>query len=136
MRMFGRVLIVLALFVLHGCAQPVQKELAAPEIITPPPPAKPAMQVVVLVSEDIPAYSDVANALARHLGKRGSVRYLSGRQADDLKMVGAYGNDENKQVVSIGLNASVAAKRLGSGWCFARCSIIRTCSRPDTRVSA
>ncbi len=114
MLMHSRVfLIVLVLLALHGCAQPVQKEVAAPE--TPAPaPVKPAMQVVVLVSEDTPAYSDVANALARQLGKRGSIRYLSGHQVDDLKMVGAYSNDEHKQIVSIGLNASVAAKRLGN----------------------
>jgi ABC-type uncharacterized transport system substrate-binding protein len=90
----------------------MQPELPVAEIIPPPAPSRPAMQVVVLASEDIPAYSDVARALARQLGKRGSVRYLSGRQVEDQKMLAAYSNDEHKQIVSIGLNASVAAKTL------------------------
>lgn len=108
--MHSRLLPVLTLIILQGCAQPVQKEIAAP--VVTPPPAKTAVQVTILVSEDIPAYSEVANALARQLGKRSTVQYLSGRQLDDLKMVMAYNNDDHRQIVSIGLNASVSAKRL------------------------
>lgn len=115
--MHWRLWAILVVLLLQGCAQPGQKvapvpqTAAAPETTLPP---RPAMQVVVLVSEDIPAYSDVAKSLARQLGKRGSVRYLSGHQAEDLKMVAAYNNDENKQIVSVGLNASVASKWLGN----------------------
>ncbi|MEO8332923.1 MAG: ABC transporter substrate binding protein [Gallionella sp.] len=70
------------------------------------------MQVVILVSEDIPAYSEVAKALAKRLGQRGSVRYLSESQVENIKMLSEYKNDEHKQFVSIGLNASAAAKSL------------------------
>lgn len=113
--MHWRLWAILVVLLLQGCTQPVQKDApalqAAPGAESTSPP-RPAMQVVVLVSEDIPAYSDVAKSLSRQLGKRATVRYLSGRQIDDLKMVAAYNNDEHKQIVSIGLNASVAAKTL------------------------
>lgn len=115
--MHWRLWAILLVLLLQGCAQPVQKDAPAPQASAAAesaPPPKPAMQVVVLVSEDIPAYSDVAKSLARQLGKRGTVRYLSGHQAEDLKMVAAYNNDEHKQIVSVGLNASVAAKWLGN----------------------
>jgi ABC-type uncharacterized transport system substrate-binding protein len=107
--MYWRLLLVFVMLFLHGCAKPVPKEIPAAEI-TPPP--KPAMQVVILVSEDIPAYSDVAKALARQLGKRSNIHYLGKSQAENLKMVAAYNNDEYKQLVSIGLNAAVVAKGL------------------------
>lgn len=111
--MHWRFLIILAFLAFQGCAvqkdKPAQQDLPVTEAIAPP---KPAMQVVVLVSEDIPAYSDVAKVLARQLGKRSSVRYLGASQVENLKMVSAYHNDERKQIVSIGLNASVAAKSL------------------------
>jgi ABC-type uncharacterized transport system substrate-binding protein len=68
--------------------------------------------VVILVSEDILAYSEVASALAKRLGKRGSVTNLGENQLGNIKMLAAYRNDENKQFVSIGLNAAIAAKSL------------------------
>lgn len=70
------------------------------------------MQLVVLVSEDIPAYSDVAKAIARLAGKRGTIRQLGNNPAGNLRAVAAYGNEEHRQFVSVGLNASVAAKAL------------------------
>lgn len=110
--MYWRLLLVFMILFLHGCAKPpVPTEMPTPVAeITPPP--KPAMQVVVLVSEDIPAYSDVARALTRQLGKRGTIHYLGKSQVENLKMVAPYNSDEHKQVVSIGLNAAVAAKAL------------------------
>jgi len=70
------------------------------------------MDVVILTNRDIPAYSKVASLLARQLGKRGSIRYLEGSRLENLKAVEPYRNDERKQFVSIGLDASVVAKSL------------------------
>lgn len=108
--MSWRLLIIFTILLLHGCAKPVQTSAPVTEETTPPP--KPAMQVVVLVSEDIPAYSDVAKALAKQLGRRGSVRYMTSNQVNNQKMAAAFNDDEHRQIVSIGLSASVAAKAL------------------------
>lgn len=70
------------------------------------------MQLVVLVSEDIPAYSDVARAIARLAGKRSTIRQLGSDPSENLQAVAAYGNEERRQFVSVGLKASVAAKPL------------------------
>ncbi len=70
------------------------------------------MEVVILVSEDTPAYSKVAKALSKQLGQRSSIRYLGVSLVENIRMLDAYKNDERKQFVSIGLSASVAAKSL------------------------
>jgi hypothetical protein len=64
------------------------------------------------VSENIPAYSKVAKLLAQQLAGHVSIRYLNGSQIENIKMLAAYKDDENKQFVSIGLNATLAAKTL------------------------
>jgi ABC-type uncharacterized transport system substrate-binding protein len=109
MRKFWRISFITAAMLLHGCVKPPQKEAPPP----PPPVVKrPAPEVVVLVSENVPAYTKVANLLARQLGKRGSVRYLTNSQTENLRMLEPYKGDERKQFVSVGLSASVAAKSL------------------------
>ncbi|HEU0187235.1 MAG TPA: ABC transporter substrate binding protein [Gallionellaceae bacterium] len=110
--MFRRLLTISLVLFLYGCAQPVQKPPAVEEPAAPPPPVRPAMQLVVLVSEDIPAYSDIARAIARLAGKRSSTRLLGPSPAENFRTVAAYASDEHRQFVSIGLNASVAAKSL------------------------
>lgn len=100
-------IVILLVLLLQGCAQLRQK---GPPVVDGAAPK----QVVILVSEDIPAYSEVASALAKRLGQRGSVRYLNGDQVENIKMLAEYKSDERKQIVSIGLNASVAAKSLTS----------------------
>lgn len=107
--MHWRLIVITAALLLQGCAQPKQKELPAANIAQPKPAV---IEVVILVSEDTPAYSAVAKALARQLGQRGSIRYLNGSKTENARMLAAYKNDEHKQFVSIGLNASVAAKTL------------------------
>lgn len=110
MRKYRRLLLITVAMLLHGCAQPPKTELPAP----PPPPVakRPAPEVVILVSENTPAYSRVANLLARQLGRRGSVRYLSPSLSESTRMLEPYKNDDRKQFVSIGLSASIAAKSL------------------------
>jgi len=103
---YWRLAVITVALILQSCAHVAN--------VTPPKPAvQPAdKEVVVLVSEDIPAYSEVAQALAKMLGKRGSIHYLNGSPFENIKMLAAYKIEENKQFVSIGLNASIAAKTL------------------------
>jgi ABC-type uncharacterized transport system substrate-binding protein len=102
--MYWRLIIIALALVLQSCAT---HKVPAPEHVKRTP-----KEVVILVSENIPAYSSVATALARHLGKRASILYLVGSQADNVKAIAPYRNDEHKQFVSIGLRASIAAKSL------------------------
>lgn len=107
--MYPRLAIIAAALLLQSCAQP--PAVAPPIVSTPPPPTAPK-EVVILVSEDIPAYTDVAKALARKLGKRSSIRYLNGTPPENSKLLAAYRTDEDRQFVSIGLGAALAAKTL------------------------
>lgn len=113
--MTWRVVVIFALLTLHGCAKP-QNTAAIPEhkpapqtrvAKKPPPP-----HVVILVSEDIPAYSDVAKALDKLVGKRATIQYLSSSLAENMKAIANLKNDENVQIASVGLNAAIAAKTL------------------------
>lgn len=116
--MVGRFIVIFAILSLQGCVrtQPPHNPVVIPE-------RKPALQtriakkitpphVVILVSEDIPAYSDVAKALVKLLGKRASVQILSSNLMDNVKAISNLKNDDNLQLVSVGLNASIAAKTL------------------------
>lgn len=98
--MYLRIVVIAVLsLALHGCAtHPARKH--APS------------EVLILVSENIPAYNSVATALARQLGRRARVLYLSGSLAENNRTVAAYRNDERKQFVSIGLKAAIAANAL------------------------
>lgn len=105
-----RVAIIAATLTLQSCTQPAAK--VSPPPPPPPKPEKVTKEVEILVSEDVPAYSDVAKALARKLGKRSHIRYLGANPVENMKMLSAVGSDENRQFVSIGLSASLAAKTL------------------------
>lgn len=116
--MVWRFVVIFLIITLPGCArfQTPQSPVVIPE-------RKPAPQtrivkkiipphVVILVSEDIPAYSEVAKALAKLLGKRASIQMLSSSLMDNMKAIANLKNDDNVQIVSIGLNAAIAAKTL------------------------
>lgn len=116
MRKYWRVTFMAVAILLHGCTPiPVKKKAPAPP---PPPPPKRVVkhvappEVVILVSSNIPAYSKVADLLARQLGRRGSIRYLTHNKAENIRMVEHYRKEEHKQFVAVGLNASIAAKSL------------------------
>jgi ABC-type uncharacterized transport system substrate-binding protein len=105
--MYWRLIIIALALVLQSCA--------AHKVPAPAPVVKRTPKdVVILVSENIPAYSSVAVALARDLGKRASVLYLAGSTATNNKILAGYRDDEHKQFVSIGLRASIAAKTLAN----------------------
>jgi ABC-type uncharacterized transport system substrate-binding protein len=107
--MYLRMAIVVAVWVLQSCANQ-----SATSHRYDPTETGASKGVVILVSENIPAYSDVANALANKLGRRGTIRYLNADPIENIKMLAPYKNDEGKQFVSVGLNASLAAKTLAN----------------------
>lgn len=113
-----RLLVLLTLFVLQACAQPqAQLPMAEPEQkpaapVIPPKQVLPPMKVVILVSEDIPAYSEVAKALVKQLGHRATTYYLTGSQLENIRLVSQFKNEDHTQIVSIGLNAAIATKTL------------------------
>lgn len=102
--------LVLVLLV-GGCAEqpvapPVEKEKqAAP---APPPPYRPP--VAILVSADIPAYTDVADRLQERLGQRAS-RFFVSNTSDALQALSPE-ISQRGQIAAIGLEAAVAAKPL------------------------
>lgn len=108
---YWRPALVTVAMLLYGCTPPVKVQPPAPP---PPPPVVKhvAPEVVIFVSENIPAYTKVANLLARQLGRRGSIRYLTPSQMENVRMLEPYRNQERKQFVSVGMNASIAAKSL------------------------
>lgn len=107
--MYWRLTVIAMIGLLQGCALLEHKEPPV-AVVTPRKPSP--MEVVILVSEDNPAYTNVAKAIASKLGSRSSIRYMSGGQIQNIRMLAAYKNDKHKQFVSIGLNASIAAKTL------------------------
>lgn len=114
--MHSRLIFILVMAILFGCAQPKSvAPVPVPEPVTvAPAPVRKIHppQVVIFTSEDIPAYSEVAKSLAKQLGRRGSVLYLTGNPLEDLRLAGKFQNEERTQFVSIGLPAAVAAKTL------------------------
>jgi ABC-type uncharacterized transport system substrate-binding protein len=118
--MYWRVIAISGFLSLQGCAKPPQSPapISEPEAkITAPvalPKKVPPMQVEIFASEDIPAYTEVAKAIAKQLGRRGTIHYLTGSALENSKVVAKYKNEDRTQIVSIGLNAAIAAKSLGN----------------------
>lgn len=68
--------------------------------------------VEILISENLPAYTEVARELEKTLGQRASLQTLSDNTLKNQGMVYALKSAENTQIVSIGLDASIAASKL------------------------
>lgn len=110
---------ILTILSLQGCAQSPQSASGISDSdhkATAPvnPAKKTSTQIAILTSEDIPAYSEVAKALAKQLGRRGNIYYLAESQLENLKTITKLKSEEHSQIVSIGLNASIAAKSLSN----------------------
>jgi hypothetical protein len=93
---------------MSGCAKPpdaVSYMASVPVAASTPVPVKkaPALQVEILISEDIPAYKEVADELVKLLGTRGTISMLTASKLN---------TNEHRQFVSIGLNAAIASKYL------------------------
>ncbi len=102
-----------------GCAgQPVPAPEPAPAPVSvpePPPVPAPAPQpialprVAIVVSADIPAYTDIASRLEHSLGKRAARYPLDSHTREALQQSGA------DQMVAIGLEAALLAQSMPRG---------------------
>lgn len=109
--MRSHVIVILALLPLQGCVQQPQSQVASPDLKVVAAKIR-TTEVVILASEDSPAYSEVAKALAKELGQRATIYYLTENQSDNLKTIARLKTEDHIQVVSIGLNASMLVKSL------------------------
>jgi ABC-type uncharacterized transport system substrate-binding protein len=115
--MRGYWLILFVVLFVQGCAQSpsvVPNATPGPVAVSTHVPSRkaPAIQVEILVSEDTPAYTEVANELVKMLGTRGSIHILTASKLNNLRLIKKLNNNEHIQFVSIGLNAAIASKQL------------------------
>ncbi len=108
---------LLVVFFVQGCARPPSTApYTAPAPVTERTTVSGkkthAIQVEILVSEDIPAYTEVANELVKLLGTRGTLRLLTANKLNNYKIISKINTSEPSQIVSIGLNAAIASKPL------------------------
>lgn len=119
-----RVPIVPLLFaLLMGCTHeppkvdPVPAKIAKPLAAPAPAPAPapvivPPPEVAILLSSDIPAYREVADAVSAQLGSRAHTWQLDPSFEQNAKVIAEIAKSQRSQVVAIGLDAAVIAKRL------------------------
>ncbi len=86
---------------------PVPTPVAIPKTVAVPPP-----EVAILVSSDIPAYREVADAISTKLGARAHTWYLHSSSENGQKILTDIAKSPHSQVVAIGLDAAVSARTL------------------------
>ena len=93
---------------------PVQAQIKVEEPVAIPKAGvkPPASDVVILLSSDIPAYNDVAMSIAARLGSRAHTWRLQASAAQNEKLLADIAKLQRSQVVAIGLDAAVIAKKL------------------------
>lgn len=110
-------LLFLMVTALGGCSQlpekvtvqaPVQEPVKKKIVVKKEKPGK----VVIIVSDNLPAFTKIARLLATKLGKRSRVYNLEGDISRSKKILDKIKTFNKKQVVSIGLLASQVASTL------------------------
>ena len=91
--------------------QPVPAKVAQPVVVAPIA-APPSAEVAILVSSNIPAYNEVADALTARLGARAFTWRLQESPEQNLKLLADIAKSQRSQVVAIGLDAALTAKKL------------------------
>lgn len=116
----------MSLLLLVGCnREPLKPEPAVAPVVRQAPPQKPPPKrvsslrplppVVILVSESIPAYQQVAAQLQRLLPGRTTVFYPSDESPASVQQRAALRRPEYQQFVAIGLGAAREARALAGG---------------------
>lgn len=91
---------------------PEPVKIEAPRTIAAPPKATVAPPVIILISSNIPAYTDIAEQLQRRLGTRAK-RILLDEHATSSRDLGVQlSGAPVEQIVAIGLEAALRAKTL------------------------
>src|SRR5512143_2357827 len=125
MKMYRLLPYLMSLFLLAACSheQPkVEEPLTNVEEVAPAPAptpvaitrtvAVPPPEVAILVSSDIPAYREVADAISTKLGSRAHTWYLHSSSENGPKILADIAKSPHAQVVAIGLDAAVSARTL------------------------
>lgn len=119
-----RLLPCILLLLLAGCAQQPQREEPSPPPVKaqepapkpvaalPKEPPPPPPEVAILISSDIPAYREVADEITTRLGDRAKSWYLKGGREADARTLAEIDQSSRAQVVAVGLDAAIGAKRL------------------------
>ena len=94
--------------------EPAPIVVPEPVVPSPPPPLEPIVELVaVVLSDRMPAYSDVANALGQHL-KNYEVYDLSDRSRTPKEAFASIAESGASAVIAIGMPAARAAKRFAT----------------------
>ena len=94
--------------------QPAPIVVPEPVVPSPPPPPEPIVELVaVVLSDRMPAYSDVANALGQHL-KNYEVYDLGDHSRSPKEAFASIAESGASAVVAIGMPAARAAKRFST----------------------
>lgn len=92
-------------------SKPAPLEVPATTVVSPPKVAVSA-PVLILVSSNIPAYTDIATRLQSHLGARAKTIQLNGRTAEAQTLNTTLAGPVPGQIVAIGLEAALSARPL------------------------
>lgn len=124
MKMYRRLpCLTLLLILISACTHEQPKIVSAPVKVDMPAPAPapvavpqpvilPPPEVAILVSSDIPAYREVADAITSRLGPRAATWYLQNSHEENSKVISEIAKSQRSQVVAIGLDAAISAKKL------------------------
>jgi ABC-type uncharacterized transport system substrate-binding protein len=74
--------------------------------------ARPPAEVAILVSSNIPAYSEVAEAVTARLGSHAFTWQVQPSPEQNAKLLAEIARSQRSQVVAIGLDAAIIAKKL------------------------
>ena len=105
------VLLFFALTIFGGCSQPstrVEVKEPTKKVVK----RKQHGKVVIILSNSLPDFSNIANLLANKLGKRATIYNLQGDIRRSMNILDAIRKIDRKQVVAIGLLASQVARTL------------------------
>jgi ABC-type uncharacterized transport system substrate-binding protein len=92
--------------------EPPHKTAPAPTAAAEPKPARFLPDVAILVSKDVPAYTEVSSKLTAELKHRAKAYTLNGNPTALARAVDKIQWSEQDQVVAVGLQAARAAQRL------------------------
>jgi ABC-type uncharacterized transport system substrate-binding protein len=117
---------LLACILLSGCAvldrlsalskhEPVPKQEPPPPPRKSPPAPKQLPRVTLLLSDDVPAYTGIADELARQLPESPVIINLQGVAPSGTELAGKLERSGNRPVVAIGQLAARAASRYTGG---------------------
>lgn len=113
---------LLAGSLVSGCAVmdklpvfPQPEPAAQPQVRTAPPPPKKPPRVTILLSNDAPAYTGIADKLAVNLPEKPVIKNMQGKRSSGVDLAGSPGRTGTGPLVAIGPLAAQAASEQTTG---------------------